>query len=93
MDEPTAFLDPSHRLSLMEELSRITESGKSILCVLHDLPLALRYSHRIAVMQAGRLVSLDTPEETVKSGILTEVFGIEMGKSENGFYYYGDRKK
>ena len=93
MDEPTAFLDPSHRLALMEELSRITESGKSILCVLHDLPLALRYSHRIAVMQAGKLASTGTPEETVRSGILTEVFGIEMGKSENGFYYYGDRKK
>lgn len=92
LDEPTAFLDPSHRLSLMEELGSLITGGKSILCVLHDLPLALRYSHRVGVMQAGKLVSLETPEQTVKSGILTEIFGIELGKSEDGFYYYGNRK-
>lgn len=93
LDEPTAFLDPSHRLTLMEELRAVTKSGKSVLCILHDLPLALRYSNRIAVMQEGKLVSLETPEQTMKSHVLTDVFGITMGKSEDGFYYYGDRKK
>lgn len=92
MDEPTAFLDPFHRICLMELLRSLAEGGKSILCVLHDLPLALRFSDRIAVMENGRLVSLDTPENTLNSGILTKVFGIKLERSENGFYYYADRK-
>ncbi len=92
LDEPTAFLDPGQRMALMEELSLLAKEGKSILCVLHDLPLALRFSHRIAVMKNGQLLSLSTPEETLKSGILPRVFGIELGKSADGFYYYADRK-
>lgn len=93
MDEPTAFLDPSHRIALMEELARLADDGQGILCVLHDLPLALRFSHRIAVMRDGAIVSLDTPEKTLKSGILEKVFGIELGKSEDGFYYYKNKTK
>lgn len=93
MDEPTAFLDPFHRICLMEQLKKLSQSGKSVLCVLHDLPLALRFSDRIAVMEKGRLVSLDSPENTMRSGVLTEVFDIVIERSENGFYYYADRKK
>lgn len=92
MDEPTAFLDPFHRICLMEQLKTLSQRGKSVLCVLHDLPLALRFSDRIAVMERGKLLSLDTPENTLQSGILTEVFGITMERSENGFYYYAERK-
>ncbi|MBE6713453.1 MAG: ABC transporter ATP-binding protein [Ruminococcaceae bacterium] len=91
LDEPTAFLDPSHRFALMETLSSLAEDGKSILCILHDIPLALRYSHRIAVLEQGRLLSVASPEDTLKSGILTQVFGIEIGKSTDGFYYYAKK--
>ena len=93
LDEPTAFLDPSHRVSLMEELTKLADDGKGILCILHDLPLALQYSHRIAVMQEGALVSFDTPEKTLKNGVLEKVFGIEVGKSTDGFYYYKNQTK
>ena len=93
LDEPTAFLDPFHQICLMEQLKVLSSSGKSILCVLHDLPLALRFSDRIAVMENGDLVALDTPKNILKSNVLTEVFGIELQKSANGFYFYADRKK
>lgn len=93
LDEPTAFLDPGQRIALMEKLSPLVKSGKSALCVLHDLPLALRFSSRIAVMCEGKLLSLEPPEETRRSGILTEIFGVELEKSEDGFYYYKNRKK
>ncbi len=92
MDEPTAFLDPSHRIALMEELKALTARGKSVLCVLHDLPLALRFSDRIAVLENGNLLSVDTPENTLKSAVLTRVFGIELEKTDNGFYYYANTK-
>lgn len=91
LDEPTAFLDPGGRISLMETLRGLSEEGKSILCVLHDLTLALRFSHRIAVMDTGRLLSLATPDETLASGILSRVFGVDLGRSDDGFYYYKNR--
>lgn len=93
LDEPTAFLDPFHQIYLMEQLKALSVSGKSILCVLHDLPLALRFSDRIAVMENGELLTLDTPKNVLKNGILAKVFGIELLESGNGFYFYGDRKK
>ena len=93
MDEPTAFLDACASIRLMEELRSFSAKGKGILCVVHDLPLALRFSHRIAVINHGRIVSLETPEQTAKSGVLTDVFGIELAYSDDGFYYYGNIKK
>jgi len=93
MDEPTAFLDPRHRVALMETLSDLAKEGKSILCVLHDLPLALRFSRRIAVMKEGELICIETPEKLIQKGIFIDVFGIEIKKSTDGFFYYADAKK
>ena len=46
--------------------------------VLHDLPLALRYADRAAVMRDGRLLSVDSPQGLLESGILEQVFGVRI---------------
>ena len=46
--------------------------------VLHDLPLALRYADRAAVMKDGRLLAVDSPERLLESGILEQVFGVKI---------------
>ena len=91
MDEPTSFLDPYHRLTLMETLKSLSEQGKSVVCVLHDLPLALSFSDRIAVMEKGKTVFFGSSREALEGGALEKIFGIEVRQSKDGFYYYGKK--
>jgi len=63
-DEPLSSLDARLRLELREELRRIQqESGLTCLYVTHDQEEALSLCDRLAVMNAGRLEQVGTPEE------------------------------
>ena len=86
-DEPTTFLDISHQISFMNILKNLTENGKGILAVMHDLPLAFNFSDYIMVMDEGRIVSFDTPENTMKSDIVSKLFGIDIKRNEEGVYF------
>lgn len=77
MDEPLSFLDISHQLRLLELSQELATQGKAPVLVLHDLGLALRYAHRIVVMEAGRIRQIGTPEEILEKGTLDEVFHIK----------------
>ena len=64
LDEPLGALDLKLRRRLQVELKRIqTEVGITFVYVTHDLEEALTMSDRIAVMHAGRVEQLGTPEE------------------------------
>ncbi|HEY5208817.1 MAG TPA: ATP-binding cassette domain-containing protein [Stellaceae bacterium] len=64
MDEPFGALDPITRTALQTELAAIHRRlGKTILFVTHDIDEALRLADRIAILDAGRLVQVGTPEE------------------------------
>ena len=78
LDEPTAYLDIGHQFRLLELCRELAAEGKAVAVILHDLPLALGYADRIAVMEAGRLLALDTPEAVFSSGILDRVFGVHL---------------
>lgn len=85
LDEPTTYLDPAHQLSLMSLLREITRDGRGIAAVMHDLPLALTFSDRVAVMAEGRMVACATPREIVASRVIEEVFGIRVREDSDGF--------
>lgn len=78
LDEPTSFLDIGHQLQLMALCRELAAEGKALAVVLHDLPLALGYADLVAVMDAGRLLALDTPEAIFSSGLLDRVFGVRV---------------
>ena len=68
MDEPFGALDPLTRDELQREfLSLQHRLKKTVVFVTHDLREALRLGTRIALMEAGKLVTLLTPDEFVKS--------------------------
>lgn len=77
LDEPTTYLDISVRFEVMEMVQRLNEQGKTIVMVLHDLDLALRYSQRIVVLQKGHLLAQGSPDDIVKNGHLDQAFGIQ----------------
>lgn len=68
MDEPFAALDPLTRDELQREFLLLQERlHKTVVFVTHDLREALRLGSRIALMEAGKLVTVLTPQEFVKS--------------------------
>lgn len=78
LDEPTSFLDVGHQLKLMALCRELAAEGNAVVIVLHDLPLALGWADRIAVMDAGKLAVRGTPEEVLASGILEQIFGVRI---------------
>jgi osmoprotectant transport system ATP-binding protein len=71
MDEPFGALDALTRDQLQREfLSLQQRLNKTVVFVTHDLREALRLGSRIALMDAGRLVAVSTPEEFMRSSDL-----------------------
>ena len=68
MDEPFAALDPLTRDELQREFLSLQRGlGKTVVFVTHDLREALRLGSRIALMEAGRLVTVLSPQEFLRS--------------------------
>ncbi len=67
MDEAFSALDPLIRTEMQDELLRLQqEHERTIVFITHDLDEAMRIGDRIAIMQAGRIVQIGTPEEIVQ---------------------------
>jgi osmoprotectant transport system ATP-binding protein len=68
MDEPFGALDPLTRDDLQREFLQLQQRvHKTVAFVTHDLREALRLGSRIALMEAGKLVTVLTPHEFLKS--------------------------
>ncbi len=61
MDEPTAGLDPQGRLALWELLGELNRDGQTILLTTHYMEEADHLCDRVAIMDHGRILALDTP--------------------------------
>ncbi len=61
LDEPTAGLDPQSRLALWEVLSDLNTAGQTILLTTHYMEEADQLCARVAIMDHGRILALDTP--------------------------------
>jgi ABC-2 type transport system ATP-binding protein len=62
MDEPTAGLDPQSRLALWEILLELHAAGQTILLTTHYMEEADQLCHRLAIMDHGKVLALDTPK-------------------------------
>lgn len=61
LDEPTAGLDPQSRLALWEILREFHREGQTILITTHHMEEADQLCDRVAIMDHGRILALDTP--------------------------------
>jgi ABC-2 type transport system ATP-binding protein len=61
MDEPTAGMDPQARLTTWEIIRELREKGVTILLTTHLMDEAERLADRVAIIDHGHLIALDTP--------------------------------
>ncbi len=62
LDEPTAGLDPQSRIALWEILGELHKAGQTILLTTHYMEEADQLCDRLAIMDHGKILALDTPE-------------------------------
>jgi ABC-2 type transport system ATP-binding protein len=67
LDEPTAGLDPQGRIALHELVRDLHAAGQTIVLITHDMGEADRLSDRIAIIDHGRLLALNTPAALKRS--------------------------
>jgi osmoprotectant transport system ATP-binding protein len=68
MDEPFGALDPLTRAALQREFARLQRTlTKTVVLVTHDVREALALGTRVALMSAGRVLLLDTPDAFLRS--------------------------
>ncbi len=61
LDEPTAGLDPQSRIALWEILGELHRAGQTILLTTHYMEEADQLCNRLAIMDHGKIIALDTP--------------------------------
>ncbi|MED1864108.1 ATP-binding cassette domain-containing protein [Fictibacillus nanhaiensis] len=67
LDEPTTGLDPQARRTLWDIILRLKERGKTVVLTTHYMDEAHVLCDRIAIMDQGKLIALDTPSELVRN--------------------------
>jgi iron complex transport system ATP-binding protein len=86
LDEPTTFLDLKHQLSMYRLLSTLAKK-LLVVAVTHDLNLALRFSDRVIVMDAGRIAAEGPPSEALSPQIINRVFGVHAELRDGWLIY------
>ena len=86
LDEPTAHLDLSHRLRVLEQVRLFAGAGGSVLFVSHDLGLAARSCDRVVLLHEGVVAGEGAPAEVFTPERLRQVFGVraELLRASDG---------
>ncbi len=78
LDEPTVGVDPQSRNAIFEAVEALNRAGMTVIYTTHYMEEAQRLCHRVAIIDDGQIIALDTPHALIKSlggGIL--VLGLE----------------
>ncbi len=77
LDEPTSALDLGHQIEVFELIRELSEEGKTIAMVVHDLPSACRYADHIVAMKQGKIITQGSPKEVMTKELVMELYGVE----------------
>lgn len=76
LDEPTTGLDPQARHLIWDALKKLAKGGKTLILTTHFMDEAERLCDRLCVMDAGRIIAMDTPRALIEK--LIEPVVIEV---------------
>ena len=66
LDEPTTGLDPQARRNLWELIQTVKKQGMTVILTTHYMEEAEMLCERVAIMDEGAIVALDTPQNLIK---------------------------
>ncbi len=77
LDEPTANLDLAYQPAIMRLLRELAAEGKTMITAVHDLTLAGQFCDEVALVSEGRIIACGTPEATLTTAAIRQVYGAE----------------
>jgi ABC-2 type transport system ATP-binding protein len=91
LDEPTVGVDPQSRNAIFEGVEALNRGGMTVIYTTHYMEEAQRLCHRVAIMDEGDIIALDTPTALIRSlggGIIlagmedaqVEAVAVEVGQ-------------
>jgi len=84
LDEPTAALDPSHQLKIMDLMERLRKEHQvTVIMVSHDLNLAAMYGDRLVLLKEGKIEKAGTPEEVLTQEQLIASYSCTLFVDKN----------
>ena len=78
LDEPTTGLDPQSRRQLWDLISQFRSEGRTVLLTTHYMDEAERLCDRVAIVDQGRVIALDSPSELIASLGAEHVVGFKL---------------
>jgi ABC-2 type transport system ATP-binding protein len=74
LDEPTTGLDPQARHNIWSIVEKLRERGKTVVMTTHYMEEAEQLCHRLAIIDQGKIIAMDTPENLInKAGLATSI--------------------
>lgn len=83
LDEPSAGLDPQSRLALWDSIRALRLQGITILLTTHYMEEADALCDRVAIIDHGRILVCDTPEQLKRSVGAQKVFALHLNRSDS----------
>lgn len=83
LDEPTASLDLSYQEEIFRYCQQICREGKTVLIVVHDIRLAVKFCSRLILLSAGGILADGLPSQVVTPEHLYQAFGLQSAVYEN----------
>lgn len=85
LDEPTASLDMKYEEEIFSIISQMREERKSVIAIIHNLRVAMKYCTRLILLNDGKIVGDGTPQEIVTEKNLRDIYGVEAKVYRNTF--------
>lgn len=77
LDEPTNNLDPSHQIKLMKLLRQLSDNGKTVICVMHDLNAVLNWCDDCILMKEGTIFANGKAKQVITEKNIEEVYNTK----------------
>ena len=78
LDEPMSNMDICHQHASLKQLKKYSQSGISVVIILHDINLASLYSDRIAILHNGQLLAIGKPEEVIRQDLIEATYNLPI---------------
>ena len=81
LDEPTTGLDPQARRTMWEMIESFRKKGKTIFLTTHYMEEAERLCDRVAIMDHGKIIALDSPQHMIEQNFRESAIQFKMKKA------------